>query len=270
MTNPSNHNPYQPPKADVSPRPEDFDAGELVPTGQSVPAGNGMQWISSAFKLFGQAPGIWILNIVILFFLTIFMAFIPILGSIATNLLMPVITAGIMLGCRALESGDRLRVEHLFAGFQNRAGQLILVGLFGLVGAIVLVIGLIILAVVLFGSGIMQNWGDEAAFATWMMEQGWMMLILLVLIATALFIPLAMALWYAPALVVFHEMEALTAMKNSFLGCVKNIVPFLLYGIVLFVLMILAVIPIGLGLLVIVPVMYASIYTSYRDIYIRT
>jgi uncharacterized membrane protein len=43
--------------------------------------------------------------------------------------------------------------------------------------------------------------------------------------------------------------------------------PFLLYGIVMIVLAILASIPLGLGLLVLIPVMLASMYTAYRDIY---
>jgi uncharacterized membrane protein len=56
-------------------------------------------------------------------------------------------------------------------------------------------------------------------------------------------------------------------MKMSFSGCLKNILPFLLYGIIAMVLFILATIPIGLGLLVVVPMLTASIYTGYRDIY---
>ncbi|MEW7976346.1 MAG: hypothetical protein AB2814_02490 [Candidatus Sedimenticola endophacoides] len=47
----------------------------------------------------------------------------------------------------------------------------------------------------------------------------------------------------------------------------RAISPYLLYGLVLFLVMIIAVIPVGLGLLVAIPAMIASIYTGYRDIY---
>ena len=58
-------------------------------------------------------------------------------------------------------------------------------------------------------------------------------------------------------------------MKGSFSGCLKNMLPFLLYGVVLFVLSILASLPLLLGWLVLGPVFGASIYTSYRDIYLK-
>jgi uncharacterized membrane protein len=56
-------------------------------------------------------------------------------------------------------------------------------------------------------------------------------------------------------------------MKASFVGCLKNIVPFLLYGVVMIVLCIVAAIPAGLGFLVLGPVAVASMYTGYRDIF---
>jgi uncharacterized membrane protein len=58
-------------------------------------------------------------------------------------------------------------------------------------------------------------------------------------------------------------------MKQSFSGCLKNIVPFLLYGAILLVLSVLASLPLLLGWLVLGPVLAASLYTGYRDIYIK-
>jgi uncharacterized membrane protein len=78
---------------------------------------------------------------------------------------------------------------------------------------------------------------------------------------------MAMAVWFAPCLVVFHDRDAIQAMKESFAGCLKNIMPFLLYGVIGFVILIVASIPLGLGLLVAGPVFAASIYTAYRDVY---
>jgi uncharacterized membrane protein len=59
------------------------------------------------------------------------------------------------------------------------------------------------------------------------------------------------------------------ALKQSFSGCLKNIVPGLVYGIIGFVIGIIAFIPLGLGWLVWAPTLVASIYTGYRDIFIR-
>ncbi len=56
-------------------------------------------------------------------------------------------------------------------------------------------------------------------------------------------------------------------MKTSFTACLRNIVPFLVYGVVIMVLSIVAAKPFGLGFLVLGPVVIASIYTAYRDIF---
>ena len=94
-------------------------------------------------------------------------------------------------------------------------------------------------------------------------------ILLAVLIALALSMPLLMAVWFAPPLVVFHDLGAVEAMKASFTGCLRNVVPFLVYGIVALVLLFVAMLPLLLGLLVATPVLLASIYTSYRDVYLR-
>ncbi len=91
--------------------------------------------------------------------------------------------------------------------------------------------------------------------------------VLAMLVSLALALPLYMALWFAPSLVVFNNLKPVEAMKVSFFGCLKNIVPFLLYGVVMMVLCVVAAIPVMLGYLVLGPVIIASIYTGYRDIF---
>ena len=92
--------------------------------------------------------------------------------------------------------------------------------------------------------------------------------ILALLIMLALLLPVVMAVWFAPALVMFHEKGAVDAMKESFSGCLRNIVPFLVYGVVMMVFGVIASIPVGLGWLVLGPVLCTSFSTSYRDIYL--
>jgi len=76
-----------------------------------------------------------------------------------------------------------------------------------------------------------------------------------------------MATWFAAALIAFHEMSAVEAMKSSFAACLKNFLPFLVYGLILLIPSLVATLPLGLGWLVLGPVVAASIYTAYRDIY---
>jgi uncharacterized membrane protein len=51
------------------------------------------------------------------------------------------------------------------------------------------------------------------------------------------------------------------------MGCLRNFIPFIVYGIVMTVLLIIALIPLGLGMLVWVPLAIASSYTAYRSIF---
>jgi uncharacterized membrane protein len=167
-----------------------------------------------------------------------------------------------MLGCKALGEGGELEIGHLFAGFKDKFGTLAAVGAIYLVASIVvaLVVGLVT------GAGVfaLLRGGDPTAGQAAGAVMG---MLLAMLVMMALMIPVAMAIWFAPALVVLNGRGAVDAMKESFAGCLKNIVPFLLYGVVLFIASIIAAIPLGLGYLVLGPVMAGSIYAAYRDIY---
>ena len=79
--------------------------------------------------------------------------------------------------------------------------------------------------------------------------------------------PVMMALWFAPALVVLRDVPAIDAMKLSFTGCMRNLWPFLTYSAIALVMLCIAALPLGLGLLVAAPVLIASGYTSYLDVY---
>jgi len=92
-------------------------------------------------------------------------------------------------------------------------------------------------------------------------------LVLAGLIVFALLLPVFMALWFAPALAMFHQQGPAEAMKASFVACLKNVLPFLVYSVILLPLAFIASIPLGLGWLVLGPVLAASLYTSYRDIF---
>ena len=87
------------------------------------------------------------------------------------------------------------------------------------------------------------------------------------LVALTLSIPLMMAAWFAPLLVIFNDMPPGEAMRTSVVACIKNIVAFQSYAIILVVFTVLATIPYGLGLFVLVPTVFASIYVSYEDIF---
>jgi hypothetical protein len=233
---------------------------------RKVDAGRGWQWIVEGFALFRKNPPIWITLFVIYFLAVIVVSIIPIVGPLIMTLLAPAFTAGFMLACRDLEKGEKLELGYLIAGFKQDAGQLITVGGLYLVGSIT-ILGLMMMGgggAILGSAALGQMQGMEPN-EVMVGAMGGMLIALL--IASALLIPLLMAYWFAPALVTLRGLTATEAMKLSFLGCLRNWLPFLVYGVIAFILMMLAMIPFGLGMLVLVPVLSASIYVGYKDIF---
>jgi hypothetical protein len=257
----SEMNPYQPPRSQtggVAATPP----GTFVQDGVGVDAGQGWAWIASGFGLFRKRPGVWIGIAVVLFALLFVMNLVPFVGALANMLLMPVFLGGVLLGCRKLEETGEFGAGQLFAGFSNQTGRLMTLGALSCAGWI----AIFIVVLVVMGRSMMGLMsGDPAAITA----AGPTMAIG-VLLALGLSVPLYMALWFAACLVVFENAQPVQALVSSFRGCLKNIVPFLLYGLIFLVLFILAAIPLGLGFLVVIPVLIASVYTSYRDIYYRS
>jgi len=252
------NNPFKAPEARVADVVS--DNGDLILEGRKVEAGRGMAWITRGWELFRQAPGVWIGLGVVYVVILMAVGIIPFLGGIAVNVLLPIFLGGIMLGCKALDEGNDLTLGHLFAGFSNNTGNLAVAGLIYLLGIVVVVIIAMVIGVIFgVGAGLSGSSGGATAI---------LVTVLISLVVFALIVPLAMAIWFAPALIVFHDVSPFDAMKASFFACLKNIVPFLVYGLVYLVVAIIASIPLFLGWLVLIPVTMASIYAGYRDMFL--
>jgi len=189
---------------------------------------------------------------------------VPWIGGLLGSLLSPILLGGIALGCRSLETGGDLELEHFLAGFRRNTGMLLAIGVVYVLGELVLLcvfamfVGWSVMLAMFAGGGA----GVAAALAgsTFGIALGG-------LVVAALAIPLMAAYWFAPALAMLHDVPALPAMKASLLASLRNWVPFLVYGLVMGALAIAAAIPLGLGLLVWLPLLIASSYTSYRAVF---
>ena len=235
----------------------------------AVASGNGTAWWREGWRLFTASPGIWIAITVLYVIIMVMLSFIPVLGSLATTLLAPVFAGGVLAGCRAQDRGGELRIEHLFGGFSDRLGPLMIVGLLYLIGtlAIVVVVGILLFAAVgVTGIGTLLT-GDPLQAGVAALAALGIGALFAVLLGLLLGIPLMMAFWFAPALVALRNDEPLAATKASFDACLRNMMPMLVYSLLGLVFAIVASIPLGLGWLVLAPVFAASIYASYKDIF---
>jgi uncharacterized membrane protein len=92
-------------------------------------------------------------------------------------------------------------------------------------------------------------------------------MLLAMLLMSTIGLLLSMAFFYAVPLIMFAAAKPVAALKSSFAACLANILPLLLFSVVYIVLAAVAVIPFGLGLLVLLPVTFGAVYASYRDVY---
>lgn len=236
---------------------------------KTVEAGRGAAWLTEGFAYFRRGIGVWIgISIIMLVFFLV-LSLLPFIGGILMTLLTPVLVGGVVLGCRELDRGGSLSLNHLFAGFSRNTGQLILLGLLQYVATIVImVIAAFIVMPFTGGMGSIMHFmhGMENG-ATGVPPAMFLGILLMMLISLALYVPVVMALWFAPALIILDDRTAIDALTDSFKGCLKNMMPFLIYGLVGLVLAIVASIPLMLGWLVLLPVLLASLYLGYKDIF---
>ena len=254
----------------------------------TVPAGRGAAWLFEGFTMFQKDWAAWIGVTVIFFVLSIAANLVP-LGGFLFNLVIFVFAGGLMLGCREIDRGGEFTVSHLFAGFSDNLGQYILLGVIYSVGTVVIFILTLILMFVMLGGFSFIADIQSGQFDKLLQYSATILIVILV--ALLLSLPLIMAFWFAPALVALGRLEAIEAIKQSYSGCMVNVVSFLAYGIVgLIISVFVVILPIlgfvilppiigkvlstlvlifllGIGLLLLFSMTIASIYISYRDIF---
>jgi hypothetical protein len=256
-------NPYAPPVDDLPRGPTPTGDDGFIEGGRGVEAGRGYAWITGGWEIVKGSVGSWILICILYIVLAVALSLIPRVGQLAFSLIAPVLTGGLLIGCRDTREGRDFGVAHFFEGFKQPGGLLVL-GLVHLGWALVL--GVVGLA---FGVGGVFNAQPQlaGAFGNPAYMKQLYGIFTFAGVSWLLGIPITMATYYAPCLVALRGMSPIAALKNSFLGASKNVLPFIVYCVLTFFFSIAAAIPCGLGLLVLVPVLIASVYAGYRDVF---
>lgn len=231
----------------------------------------GFRWVGQSFSLFSKSPSIWVVILIIYFGITLLLAAIPILVLLPT-LLAPIFHAGFIFGAKALDDGKMLEIDHLFAGFKLQLRTLFRLGmLYFLMNLLIIVLVSIFLKSIADDNmlALLQQAATSVELEKTLAQSPEMIALLLKALMAALIlsIPLVMASWFAPALVIFHQMPALRAMLLSIKACNRNMLPFLFYGLLMIPLLLLALLPFGLGLLIMIPVIFIGQYCSYKAIF---
>ena len=237
----------------------------LLARPRGMPLGAGVQWISTGWEMFKAAPGPWVGILLVYIIVTGVVSLLPFL-NIINVVLYPILTAGLVAACEAQRTGSAPTFEHLMVGFRKDAANLALVGVFYLIG--------VLLVIVVVGGGGLAAMLPFILAASWGGDQFTMTPAMIGIIAVCvvllffLTMPLAFTMAWAPALVSVHQMAPFEAVKRSLAAAVRNWLPLLIFATIAVVLMAVAMIPLGLGLLVWGPVMIIATWASYREVFV--
>ncbi len=229
---------------------------------REVEPGACFAWLHQGWTMFLANPGVWIGSTVLLLVILMAISIVPLFGQISAHLLAPLFGAGMVQICRHLRDGQQPEVADLFAGFRHNTGSLVMVGVFFAVG----IFGLAFIAFLLVSGGVLGGVITGKIAGLSIALGGVMLAGIIVLLLS---VPVIMATWFAPALVFFHDMKPAAAMRASFDAGAKNWLAMVIFGIFLIVSLFFAMLPLGLGLVLLLPIFSGAVYASYRDIFVE-
>lgn len=239
-----------------------------------LPAARGIIWVSAGFALYRRGPAL--LTMLTMFYLLLVMAasIIQPLGSILMPLFLPALTVLVANGCRLLDPAQATPAPGaLWFGLKGRRAPLLRLG------------GLQLVATLgVLGLDLLVSGGDWSALSA--SEEGEQLLWHLARLL-ALATPTLMAFWFAPLLTAWDGVPATKSLFFSLVASLRNWRAFLAYAATVMVigiavptvlLLVASLISAGLVtllsaalrmalILIMAPVLLASVYLSYRDVF---
>ncbi len=170
----------------------------------------------------------WLMLLLAYYAIQFLVSVVPVVGPLAMMIGRPIFTVGFLAAAWTQQRGGVPQIAHLFRGFQTNLRALLPIGIVLVAGtlfaifATALVDGGALLDAITAGSR-----PDEAFVASGRVEGAMLFGILCAL-------PTLLAVWFAPALVVFQDCSARQALATSLRASLANWRPLVVYGLLLF------------------------------------
>jgi len=262
---------------------------------RTAPWARGAGWLMDGVRAFAADRAVWTgIGVILLAGSLLLQVALPVLGTVIVFLLSPLLVGGLMLALAERGSGRALQWRDLLRAFSGSpVGALVAIGAVSLLLNVLALLFMLAFVNRVAGLETLTQLAQNADMLRSAMDLTYALGLLVgLLVYVGLLVPITMLVWFAPALVVLEGEGALAAMKHSFIGCARNLGPYLVYGLVgLLLLPLLLVLPVVvvavtgspslwpvllaslasmlLAFLVAVPVGLASIHSAYRDIFHR-
>ncbi|ALU87661.1 hypothetical protein Hrubri_0434 [Herbaspirillum rubrisubalbicans M1] len=248
---------------------------------EKIPALTGWSWVKQGFTLFRKQPAEISTLFLAYMFLMLILGIIPVLGQMLPLILIPLFSMSFMQACAQIEKGERVYPNLLLIAFRSPARNTLLkLGLLYL-----LVATLVVAASALADGGTFWKAMMGGGLSTQELESAAGSMRIAMLVAAALYVPAAMAFWYAAPLIMWQQMSLGKALFYSFFTVRRAGGAFLVYGLAWIVIAIVVptvismVITLATGsftavFLILLPisimltvVMYCSFYPTYTTIF---
>lgn len=240
----------------------------------------GWSWIKQGFALFRKQPAELSTLFLSYLFLMLGIGIIPIVGQALPVLLVPVFSLAFLQACIHIEQGKRVYPSLILTGFRSpEFGTLLKLGTLYLLAALLAIAG----SSIVDGGVFFKAMTGQIKLDTETVEASNMASAMM--FAGLLYLPAAMALWFAAPLVAWQKMGVMKAIFYSFFAVRRHAKAFLIYllawcvlGIFLPVILssVLALF-VGTGIatmvlllpmsVVMTVVMYCSFYVSYVHVF---
>jgi len=253
----------------------------------------GIGWIADSYRMFSQHRLAWIVMLVAYYLALLAVDLIPLIGVLLAPMVKPVLSVGFLAAAWTQERGGKPALRMLLRGFgANLAallplGVVFVAGISLALGATALIDGGRLLEM-LYGAAPAADADPAAAARSAQETLGSSRVQLAMLFGALCALPTILSLWWAPALVVFHDAPMLTALRASLRAAVANWRAALRYAVGVFTL--LGIVPTlvtaALALLVapplnaslaaltilpylafVVATLHIADYVSYRDVF---
>lgn len=243
----------------------------------TVPWQRGVRWWGQAWEwMFARGhAGVWLgIGVAGLLLVAGVDSLVPRLGSLVSSVLGFVLGGGMATAAHKTRAGVVPRFADMFAGFQGRTGALTWAGLILAVGTAV---GFALLFGAFFGGAIgalaagfdsLDALTEAIGGGLQVIAAGFGIISALSLFAALLLLLVAsMAGWLAPALIMLRGLEPIPALRASFASGWANAGALTAYGVVFIGAAIVATVLLGVGWLVLLPLISLSTYAAYVDLF---
>ncbi|OHX12273.1 hypothetical protein BI347_01205 [Chromobacterium sphagni] len=210
---------------------------------RAVEAKQGWRWIVDGYQLFRQQKMTWVLMGIVYLAITLLLSRLSLLGQALLGLSAPLFTAGYLLAASKQRQGETVSMTDLFLGWRLRlkpmAGYCLL-----------------LLPIAILNGYIAQHVVETSGARHQLLIFGEVLLWLF-----------SIACMFVVPLISLHQATLWPALRLSISAVQKNWGPLLVYFLAILLLAILSIFTLGLALLVLIPVIYISLYMAWLDIF---